>query len=60
MVGDSLDDMAAGRSAGSATVLLKNEGNGDLETHEFTDCTMVRLDELVDILEKGFESHDKT
>ncbi|KAF8253497.1 HAD-like protein [Wilcoxina mikolae CBS 423.85] len=53
MVGDSMDDMAAGRKAGAATVLLVNEGNRELGEHEFTDCIVERLDELVDVLEGG-------
>ncbi|KAF8540546.1 HAD-like domain-containing protein [Trichophaea hybrida] len=53
MVGDSMDDMAAGRKAGAATVLLVNEGNRELGEHEFTDCVVERLDELVDVLEGG-------
>jgi len=42
MVGDSMDDMAAGRKAGAATVLLVNEGNRELGNHEFTDCVVER------------------
>ena len=56
MVGDSIDDMAAGRAAGAATVLLANEENAELERHEFTDLAIRRLDELIEILEGGFES----
>lgn len=53
MVGDSIDDMAAGRRAGAATVLLRNEVNGELVAHEYTDCVVRELEELVGILEKG-------
>jgi len=54
MVGDSIDDMTAGYRAGSATVLLVNEVNAHLATHEHTDLCIRRLDELVGILENGF------
>jgi len=54
MVGDSLDDMAAGRKAGAATVLLANDGNGGLRGHEYTDLVIERLDELIGILGNGF------
>jgi phosphoglycolate phosphatase-like HAD superfamily hydrolase len=54
MVGDSIDDMTAGRHAGSATVLLVNEVNKDLANHENTDYVITKLDELIDILEDGF------
>ncbi|CAK7231921.1 hypothetical protein SCUCBS95973_008087 [Sporothrix curviconia] len=54
MVGDSIDDMTAGRKAGAATVLLVNDVNRHLADHEHTDLVISRLDELVDILEKGF------
>ena len=54
MVGDSIDDMTAGRKAGAATVLLVNDVNRHLAEHEDTDLIISRLDELIDILEKGF------
>jgi HAD superfamily hydrolase (TIGR01549 family) len=54
MVGDSLDDMTAGYRAGAATVLLVNDVNAHLAIHEHTDLCISRLDELVDVLEKGF------
>ena len=57
MVGDSLDDMAAGHRAGAATVLLANDENDELAKHEYTYLSIRRLDELVDILERGFEEH---
>jgi hypothetical protein len=53
-VGDSLDDMTAGYRAGAATVLLVNDVNAHLATHEHTDLCIRRLDELIDILEDGF------
>jgi hypothetical protein len=54
MVGDSLGDMTAGYRAGAATVLLVNEVNAHLATHEHTDLCIKRLDELIQILEEGF------
>ncbi|KAL8418437.1 hypothetical protein RB594_001869 [Gaeumannomyces avenae] len=54
MVGDSVDDMSAGRRAGAATVLLVNEVNAHLAEHDDTDLAITRLDELVGILEEGF------
>lgn len=57
MVGDSLDDMTAGHMAGAATVLLVNERNGHLREHAHTDLWIERLDDLIDILEQGFEGH---
>jgi len=54
MVGDSVDDMAAGRRAGSATVLLRNEDNEHVIEMEMPDQVIDRLDELVDMLEEGF------
>ncbi|EGS18506.1 phosphoglycolate phosphatase-like protein [Thermochaetoides thermophila DSM 1495] len=53
MVGDSIDDMTAGRRAGAKTVLLVNDVNRDLINHEYTDMAINRLDELIDILENG-------
>ena len=54
MVGDSIDDMAAGRRAGFATVLLRNGGNAELAGHEWTDLAVDRLDELIAVLDEGF------
>ncbi|KIX00730.1 uncharacterized protein Z518_09795 [Rhinocladiella mackenziei CBS 650.93] len=54
MVGDSIDDMAAGHRAGAATVLLANDENEELAKHEYTSLSIRRLDELIDILERGF------
>ncbi|KAF2458466.1 HAD-like domain-containing protein [Lineolata rhizophorae] len=54
MVGDSIDDMTAGHRAGAATVLLVNEANAELATHEHTDLCIKRLDDLIGVLEKGF------
>lgn len=51
---DSIDDCTAGHRAGAATVLLVNEMNAHLATHEHTDLVISRLDELIEILEEGF------
>lgn len=53
MVGDSIDDMTAGRRAGAKTVLLVNDVNRHLVDHEHTDLVIERLDQLVDVLEEG-------
>ena len=58
MVGDSIDDVTAGRRAGAATVLLVNEVNAHLAEHEHTDLVIKRLDELIDILEEGFKGRE--
>ncbi|KAI9849807.1 MAG: hypothetical protein M1837_000019 [Sclerophora amabilis] len=55
MVGDSIDDMTAGYRAGAATVLLVNDVNAHLAQHEHTDLCIRRLDELIQILEEGFQ-----
>ncbi|KAI0434452.1 HAD-like protein [Xylaria sp. FL1042] len=54
MVGDSIDDMTAGRRAGAATVLLVNDENAHLADHPHTDLVIGSLDELVGVLETGF------
>lgn len=56
MVGDSIDDVTAGRRAGAATVLLVNDENEHLLAHEHTDLGIRRLDDLIDILDQGFEA----
>jgi len=53
MVGDSIDDITAGRRAGAKTVLLVNDVNNHLADHEHTDLVISRLDELIDVLENG-------
>jgi HAD superfamily hydrolase (TIGR01549 family) len=55
MVGDSIDDMTAGFRAGAATVLLVNDVNRHLAEHEHTDLVVKQLDDLIEILEGGFE-----
>ena len=47
--------MTAGHKAGTATVLLANENNEDLKEHEHTGMWIERLDELIEVLEAGFE-----
>ncbi|KAI1424988.1 HAD-like protein [Xylaria sp. FL1777] len=54
MVGDSIDDITAGRRAGAATVLLVNSENAQLAEHPHTDLVIGSLDELVGVLETGF------
>lgn len=54
MVGDSVDDMTAGFRAGAATVLLVNEVNAHLASHEHTDLCIKRLDDLIRVLDEGF------
>jgi hypothetical protein len=51
---DSIDDMTAGFRAKAATVLLVNDVNAHLATHEHTDLVISKLDELIEILENGF------
>lgn len=55
MVGDSIDDMTAGHRAGAATVLLINDVNKHLVEHQHTDLVVKQLDDLIEILENGFE-----
>jgi hypothetical protein len=59
MVGDSIDDMTAGHSAGAATVLLVNPVNEHLSSHDHTDLVISRLDELVEVLEEGFVGREE-
>ena len=62
MVGDSIDDIEAGARAGAATVLLVNEENKHLlEEKQWprkVDVSISRLDELTEVLEKGFCARD--
>lgn len=58
MVGDSVDDMVAGRRAGAATVLLVNPANEHLAGHDCTDLVVGRLDELIGVLEEGFKGRE--
>jgi hypothetical protein len=46
--------MTAGHHAGAATILLINDVNAHLATHEHTDLCIRRLDELIAILDEGF------
>jgi HAD superfamily hydrolase (TIGR01509 family) len=59
MVGDSIDDMTAGHSAGAATVLLVNPANEHLSSHDHTDLCIGRLDELIEVLEQGFVGREE-
>lgn len=59
MVGDSMDDMVAGYKAGAATVLLACKENEGLVEHECTGVAIGRLDELVGMLEEGFEERER-
>lgn len=58
MVGDMIDDMTAGRKAGAATVLLVNDVNRAIAEHAHTDLVIDKLDDLVAILEEGFEGRE--
>lgn len=53
-----MDDMTAGRRAGAATVLLLNDVNQTAAEHDDTDVCINRLDDLVKLLEGGFDSED--
>lgn len=57
MVGDSLDDMAAGFRAGAATILLASEETEPelLQGHDYVDLVVRRLDAIIPVLEAGFE-----
>ncbi|KAL5343777.1 HAD-like domain-containing protein [Aspergillus crustosus] len=57
MVGDSIDDMTAGHTAGAATVLLVNDHNNHLKEHMHTDLCIDKLSDLIDILDNGFIGH---
>jgi len=58
MVGDSIDDMTAGRLSGAATVLLLNDVNKALVEHPNTDLVIERLDQLINILDRGFKGRE--
>ena len=47
--------MTAGYKAGTATVLLANEANEALKEHEHTGRWVNRLDDLIELLDEGFE-----
>ncbi|AOW04408.1 HAD-like domain-containing protein [Yarrowia lipolytica] len=55
MVGDSVDDMAAGKSAGATTILLQSDVNGHLNADPRTDLVINRLDEIIGLIEEGIE-----
>jgi hypothetical protein len=46
--------MTAGHVAGAATVLLVNERNAHLNHHFHTDLCIERLDDLIEVLDRGF------
>ncbi|ODQ54604.1 HAD-like protein [Saitoella complicata NRRL Y-17804] len=52
MVGDSADDLEAGKRAGAATVLLLSDVNGHLK--DTADVVIASLTELIQVLENGF------
>jgi HAD superfamily hydrolase (TIGR01509 family) len=56
MVGDSSDDMVAGRRAGAMTVLLVGGGNEAVREREETDAWVRSLAELWERLAAGLES----
>lgn len=60
MVGDSVDDMISGHRAGAATVLIKSEVNSHLNHVPETDYVISRLDELIHVLESGFDAKPKS
>jgi len=47
--------MTAGHKAGTATVLLACDGNEELKGHHHTGIWIERLNDLVGLLEGGFE-----
>lgn len=59
MVGDSVDDMESGHRAGAATVLIKSEVNSHLNHVPETDYVIEKLDDLIPILDRGFEAKPK-
>ncbi|ODQ81800.1 hypothetical protein BABINDRAFT_160040 [Babjeviella inositovora NRRL Y-12698] len=56
MVGDSIDDMQAGASAGCVTVLVAHEKNGYLRDRDIVDYVVKDLGEIVGLLESGVTS----
>ncbi|KAK9463134.1 HAD-like domain-containing protein [Lipomyces oligophaga] len=60
MVGDSIDDMLAGRRAGVTTVLLESDVNKHLKEAPETDVVVQRLDEIIDLLQSGIEIFQHT
>ena len=52
--------MTAGYRAGAATVLLANESNSALKRHTHTGRSIDRLDDLIEMLENGFEEEKPT
>lgn len=58
MVGDSVDDMAAGYRAGAATILLQSDVNTHLNDSQETDIVVKRLDDIIDLVQNGFDIED--
>ncbi|VVT44996.1 uncharacterized protein SAPINGB_P000603 [Magnusiomyces paraingens] len=59
MVGDSIDDMMAGHRAGSGTILLRTPVNEHVSGEPETDVTVENIDDIIEILEKGFTTKEK-
>lgn len=56
MVGDSIDDMMAGRRAGAGTILIQTDVNDHVRNAYETDVTVSDLTDVIDVLKNGFES----
>lgn len=52
--------MTSGHRADTATVLLANEENKELKGHEHTGMWIDRLDDLIEVLEEGFQEGRQT
>jgi HAD superfamily hydrolase (TIGR01509 family) len=59
MVGDSVDDMRAGHAAGTTTVLLQSDVNRHLNEIAETDAVVRRLDDIIELFEKGFNRKER-
>lgn len=56
MVGDSIDDMRAGRRAGAGTILIKTDVNDHVSNAEETDVTVSNIEDIIGLLQDGFTS----
>lgn len=56
MVGDSIDDVTAGRRAGAGTILIRTHVNEHVSRAKETDVTVENLQDITKLLEDGFES----
>lgn len=54
MVGDSIDDMMAGNSAGAATILIRSHANGHITDIDETDYVVDSLLDIITLIEDGF------